>query len=305
MRGLRRLIGELSGSSASVVIQGETGTGKELVAHAIHSSSRFRGGPFIALNCAAVPAGLLEGELFGHARGAFTDAKTARTGLLVEANGGTLLLDEINELPLAMQPKLLRVLQERKVRPIGEHREISFDCRIIAATNQNLDAEVAAKRFREDLYFRLDVIRLNVPPLRERGEDILLLARHFLAIFARGSGRHAKLSAEAAERLMAYDWPGNVRELENCIERAVALARSDQVETEDLPEKVRTCEPSARGGSSGALPAVASLFELERRHTLKAIELLSGNMTRAAKLLGIDRTTLYRRLKRYETADSN
>ncbi len=306
IRTLRELIASLADSTASVLVQGETGTGKELVARALHANSRFERGPFVALNCAAMPAGLLESELFGHARGAFTDAKAAKTGLLVRANGGTLLLDEVNELPLEMQPKLLRALQERTVRPIGESREVPFECRIIAAANVNLDVEVAAKRFREDLYYRLDVVRLTVPPLRERGDDIRELAQHFLARQLGGSRRKLTLGAAAIDTLLAYVWPGNVRELENCIERAVALARADELTPDDLPEKIRFSDGAAtvRALSTPGV-RLGSLVDLERRHTLKALELLHGNMTRAAKLLGIDRTTLYRRLKRYEAAGVN
>jgi two-component system response regulator HydG len=302
IRRLRELITSLRGSAASVLIQGETGTGKELVARALHANSRFADGPFVALNCAAVPAALLESELFGHARGAFTDAKSAKTGLLVQASGGTLLLDEIGELPLLMQPKLLRALQQRTVRPLGETKEVPFDCRIVSAANQDLDAEVSAKRFREDLYYRLDVVRVNVPPLRERGGDIRLLAEYFLA--RAGESRPTlTFAASALEKMLSYGWPGNVRELENCIERVVALAHSDEVTVEDLPEKVRLSEEHPSGPSHAA--SLVSLSDLERRHTLRAVELLDGNMTRAAKLLGIDRTTLYRRLKRYEAACSN
>jgi two-component system response regulator HydG len=252
-----------------------------------------------------MPAALLESELFGHARGAFTDAKSAKTGLLVEANGGTLFLDEISELPLLMQPKLLRALQERTVRQLGETREVPFDCRILSAANQDLDAEVSAKRFREDLYYRLDVVRLNVPPLRDRGDDVRLLAEHFLARFARDSQRRLTLGAPAREKILGYGWPGNVRELENCIEGAVALGRSDEVTLADLPERIRSSQ-AGLGDTSPGVPAASlvSLFDLERRHTLRAVELLAGNMSRAARLLGIDRTTLYRRLKRYEGAGS-
>jgi len=304
IRTLRELIVNLAGSTASVVVQGETGTGKELVARALHANSRFKEGPFVALNCAAMPAGLLESELFGHARGAFTDAKAAKTGLLVRASGGTLLLDEINEMPLEMQPKLLRALQERTVRPLGESREVPFECRIVAATNVNLDAEIAAKRFREDLYYRLDVVRLTVPPLRDRGDDIRELAQHFLARQSSASRRKLTLSPELVEKLMIYAWPGNVRELENCIERAVALACGDALTPEDLSEKIRFADGTAGmqlAAASGA--RLISLVDLERRHTLRALDLLQGNMTRAAKLLGIDRTTLYRRLKRYEAGE--
>jgi len=303
MRLVRELITNLSASAASVLIHGETGTGKELVARALHENSRFRAGPFVALNCAAVPPGLVESELFGHARGAFTDAKTAKTGLLAQANGGTVFLDEVGELPLAMQPKLLRALQERTVRPVGGSEEIPFEGRIIAATNQDLEVEVSAKRFRADLYYRLDVVRLNVPPLRERGEDILLLARHFLDRFDRDPSRSLKLHESVAIRLLSYGWPGNVRELENCMERAVALGSSDELTVEDLPERVRFADLKPMSTPTARAASLISLFDLERRHTLRAVELLGGNMTRAAKLLGIDRTTLYRRLKRYESSE--
>ena len=308
MRSVRRLILDLCESVASVVIQGETGAGKEIIAHALHSTSRLSGGPFIALNCAAMPAGLLESELFGHARGAFTDAKTAKKGLLLQAEGGTLLLDEISELPLLMQPKLLRALQERTVRPIGEHREIPFNCRIIAAANQDLELEVKAKRFREDLFYRLDVVRIAVPPLRARGADILLLAQHFLSRFACRSRRIITLSESAAAKLLEYDWPGNVRELENCMERAVALARSDELTLDDLPERIRGCRPALVAlplGDDAAATDVSSLFDAEREHVLKAVEQFGGNKTRAAAILGIDRRTLYRRLVRYDTERSD
>jgi two-component system response regulator HydG len=216
------------------------------------------------------------------------------------------LLDEIAELPLDMQPKLLRALQERTVRPLGASREVPFDCRIVAAANVNLDAEVSAKRFREDLYYRLDVVRLNVPPLRERGDDVRVLAEHFLARELYSSRRKLTFGTAVMDRLLNYAWPGNVRELENCIERTAALARSDELGPEDLPEKIRFSEGRS-GVQAPNAPGlgVGSLVDLERRHTLRALELLHGNMTRAAKLLGIDRTTLYRRLKRYEANDTN
>ncbi|MEA2750129.1 MAG: hypothetical protein QOI41_4272, partial [Myxococcales bacterium] len=240
MRKVADLIDRVGDSDASVLIHGETGTGKELVARAVHNKSKRREGPFVAINCAAVPHSLLESELFGHARGAFTDAKATRVGLFQQANGGTLFLDEIGELPIDVQPKLLRALQERKVRPVGDNREIPYDARIVAATNRDLENEVREKRFREDLYYRINVVKVEVPPLRSRGSDTLHLAHHFLKVFAERSGKPTlELSERAAERLMAYEWPGNVRELENCIEHAVALARFDQVTVEDLPEKLR------------------------------------------------------------------
>jgi len=303
MRQVYQLVADLSGSLASVLLQGESGTGKDVIAHAIHDSSQVSAGPFVALNCAAMPSGLLESELFGHARGAFTDAKRATKGLFVEANGGTLLLDEIGELPLEMQPKLLRALQERSVRPVGGRDEIPFDCRLITATNRDLEREVKAKRFREDLYYRLDVVRVTVPPLRERGDDVLALARHFLARFAKGAQKVTGLSAAAQDLLLAYSWPGNVRELENCMERAVTMARSDELGPDDLPSKIRAFEqvpillPRESNGTD-----VVSLDEVERRHILRAIELASGNKTVAAQLLGINRRTLQRRLKHFDAA---
>jgi two-component system response regulator HydG len=307
MQKVRSLVLDLAESVASVVIQGETGTGKEIIAHALHATSPLSDGPFIALNCAAMPAGLLESELFGHARGAFTDAKTAKKGLLLQAEGGTLLLDEIGELPLLMQPKLLRALQERTVRPVGEHKEVPFNCRIIAAANQDLELEVKAKRFREDLYYRLDVVRITVPPLRARGNDILLLARHFLKRFVERSRRVVVLSEPAAAKLLSYSWPGNVRELENCMERAVALARSEEVAVDDLPERIRLFQPTASEPVTSGVPAadVTSLFDAERDHVLRAVEQFGGNKTRAAAILGIDRRTLYRRLERYESGRSS
>jgi two-component system response regulator HydG len=307
MRKVRRLVLDLADSVASVVIQGETGTGKEIIAHALHSTSALSAGPFIALNCAAMPAGLLETELFGHARGAFTDAKTAKKGLLLQAEGGTIFLDEIGELPLLMQPKLLRALQERSVRPVGDHHEIPFNCRIIAAANQDLELEVKAKRFREDLYYRLDVVRITVPPLRARGDDVLLLAEHFLKRFVGRSRRVVTLSDAVATKLLNYGWPGNVRELENCMERAVALARADELTVDDLPERIRQFKPSASERLPSDVPAgeVTSLFDAERDHVLRAVEQFGGNKTRAAAILGIDRRTLYRRLERYENERSS
>jgi two-component system, NtrC family, response regulator HydG len=307
MRRVRRMILDLADSSPSVVIQGETGTGKEIIAHALHATSRLSSGPFIALNCAAMPAGLLESELFGYARGAFTDAKVSRKGLLEQADGGTLLLDEISELPLAMQPKLLRALQERTVRPLGTHREVAFNCRLIAAANQDLELEVKAKRFREDLYYRLDVVRIAVPPLRARGADILLLARHFLKRFAGRSRGVASLSEPASAKLLAYDWPGNVRELENCVERAVVMTRTNEILVQDLPEKIQLFKPvgaeifELEVGPEG----LGSLFDAERSHVLRAVREVGGNKTRAAQVLGIDRRTLHRRLRLYGMVGSS
>lgn len=303
MAPVHELIARVADSNASVLIQGETGTGKELIARAIHARSRRAKGPFVALNCAAVPQALLESELFGHARGAFTDAKNLRTGLLRQAHGGTLFLDEVGDLPLDMQPKLLRALQERTVRPVGADDEVAFDARLITATNRDLEYEVSEKRFRDDLFYRLNVVRIDVPPLRERGGDVLKLAQHFLARQAEIDGKAAlSLSQSAAQKLMAYEWPGNVRELENCMERAVALARFDQLTIEDLPEKIRAYSVDHFAISANDATEVVPIEEIERRYILRVIGLLGGNRSRAAEVLGIDRRTLYRRLEKYEAA---
>ncbi len=247
-----------------------------------------------------MPPNLFESELFGHARGAFTDAKTSRTGLFSQASGGTLFLDEIGELPLEMQPKLLRALQERKVRPVGGNEEIAFDARIVTATNRDLEAEVDAKRFREDLFYRINVVRIDAPALRERAGDILLLAQHFVERFAARSGKMVHgIHAAAAERLVSYDWPGNVRELENCMERAVALLRFDEMTLDDLPEKIRQHRSDRVVIAVDGLSEVMTLDELERRYIQRVVALVGGNKSRAADLLGLDRRTLYRRLDRY------
>jgi len=302
MGPVHELIARVANSNASVLIQGETGTGKELIARAIHARSRRRDGPFVALNCAAVPHALLESELFGHARGAFTDAKSPRTGLLREAHGGTLFLDEVGDLPLDVQPKLLRALQERTVRPVGADAEIAFDARLITATNRDLEYEVTEKRFRDDLFYRLNVVRVDVPPLRERAGDVLKLALHFLARLAKVDGKDAlSLSPSAAQKLMAYAWPGNVRELENCMERAVALARFDQVTIDDLPEKIRAYSVDQFVITANDATEIVPIEEVERRYILRVIGLLGGSRSRAAEVLGIDRRTLYRRLEKYQS----
>ncbi len=300
MRKVYEMISRVGESDASVLIHGETGTGKELIARGIHNRSRRKDGPFVAINCAAVPHSLLESELFGHARGAFTDAKAQRTGLFVQASGGTLFLDEIGELPLDVQPKLLRALQERKVRPVGANHEIPFDARIVAATNRNLEDEVYEKRFREDLYYRINVVKIDVPPLRERGGDVLHLAQHFLKQFAQRNEKPTlELSTTAAEKLMAYNWPGNVRELENCMEHAVALARFDQITVEDLPEKIRAYRAERFVVAANDPTEIVTMDELERRYILRVLALVGGNKSRAAQVLGFDRRTLYRKLERY------
>lgn len=299
------LVHRVSTSDSSVLLTGESGTGKELVASALHSESNRADMPFIALNCAAVPANLLESELFGHVRGAFTDAKTSRKGLFERANKGTVLLDEIGEMPMEMQPKLLRVLQERKARPVGGSVEIPFDTRILAATNRDLETDVEEGRFREDLYYRLNVVEIHVPPLRARGNDILLLAQHFLQeIGQRMDKRVEGISSEAAKKLLDYDWPGNVRELENAIERAVTLTQFDQITVNDLPDRVRKHESTRISPVDVDAGQVLTLQELEKRYIERVLKAVGDNKTRAAKLLGLDRRTLYRKLERYEKQES-
>ncbi|MCU0695912.1 MAG: sigma-54 dependent transcriptional regulator [Myxococcaceae bacterium] len=306
MQATLDVVARVATTPTSVLVTGESGTGKEVMARVIHERSGRRG-PFIAVNCAAMPEALLESELFGHARGAFTDAREARTGLFTEAHGGTLLLDEIGDMPLGLQPKLLRVLQERTVRPLGARSEHPVDVRIIAATHRDLEARIEAGAFREDLYFRLNVVSLQLPPLRERSADVLPLAQRFLAEFARRAGKAVlRLSPRAAEKLLAYDWPGNVRELSNCIERAVALTRYDELGVDDLPERVLT-HRSTRVVVAAEDPSdFVTLEELERRYVLKVLEALGGNKAQAARTLGIERKTLYRKLEgwgRGESAD--
>jgi DNA-binding NtrC family response regulator len=302
MRRVHETIARILDSEATVVICGETGTGKEMVARRIHATSGRSAGPFVSINCAAVPQTLLESELFGHVRGAFTDAKGARNGLFVEANGGTLFLDEIAEMPLEMQAKLLRSLQERRVRPVGSNEEVAFDARIVAATNRDLDEEVYEKRFREDLFYRINVVRIDLPPLRERAGDVLDLAQHFLAQHAARTGRAMLgLSLPAGEKLLAYRWPGNVRELQNCIERAVAFARFDEITVDDLPDTVRDYRTERFAVEANDSTEIVTLDELERRYVERALTLLGGNKSRAAELLGIDRRTLYRRIDRWGT----
>jgi two-component system response regulator HydG len=294
------LLSRVAETEATVLITGESGTGKELIAHALHKRGRRREGPFVAVNCAAMPEQLLESELFGHVKGAFTDAKAARTGLFVTAQGGTLFLDEIGEMPMGMQVKLLRALQERTVRPIGGSAEIPFDTRIVAATNRDLESEVAEGRFREDLFYRINVVRIHVPPLRARGSDVLLLAQNFIERFARVNDKRVTgLSSGAAEKLLAYSWPGNVRELQNCMERAVALTRFEHIVVDDLPEKIRDYKASAVIVDSEDPSDLLSMDEVERRYILRVLEAVGGNKTQAAEVLGFDRKTLYRKLERF------
>jgi two-component system response regulator HydG len=300
MSELYTLLGKLAESTAPVLIAGESGTGKELVARAIHESGLRKDGPFVAINCAAMPAQLLESELFGHEKGAFTDARIAKQGLFAAAHGGTIFLDEIGELPLEVQPKLLRALQERQVRPVGATYEVPFDARVIAATNRDLEGMVEARTFREDLYFRINVLQVDLPPLRARGGDVLVLARHFLdRIAVRAGKRILGFSPEAAHKLMAYTWPGNVRELENCIERAVALASFDQIAVGDLPDKVKSYRSNQLVVPTDDPSALMTFDELERRYATRVLEAVGGNKAAAARILGIERKTLYRMLERW------
>ncbi len=291
------LIERIAGSGANILIEGETGTGKEMIAKAIHFSSQRKGKPFIPVNCAAIPEGLLESELFGHVRGAFTDARNDKRGLFLEAQGGTLLLDEIAEMPVPLQAKLLRALQDRRIRPLGSNEFIPFDVRILAATNRNLRDEVAAGRFREDLYYRLNIFRIEVPPLRRRREDIPLLVQEFLRRHEE-EGREVQFSPEVMRAFMDYHWPGNVRELENVVERCVYLSEDGIVRLKDLPDEMLT---DGRAEQGFVLADALPLEEVERRYIAHVLERCGGNKKRAAEILGVNRRTIYRKLPRIKS----
>lgn len=297
IRDLLDIINRAAVSNSNILITGESGTGKELVARAVHEASN-RKGDFIPINCASIPPDLVESELFGHTGQAFTGAQKTRIGLFESAENGTLFLDEIGELPLAVQPKLLRALQENMIRRIGDNREKSINTRIIAATNVDLEKAVSAGNFREDLYWRLNVIHLHVPPLRERVFDIPLLVEFFLNKYTR-SGAALEIAPETLANLTAYNWSGNVRELENTIESIVALARGSIIKPEDLPARIRAT------GSTSVLLSKArtekiSLAELERLYILETLRDCNGNKSKTAELLGLDRKTLYRKLDEYD-----
>ena len=296
MRKLMELAKTIAPIDSTVLITGESGTGKERVARFVHNNSSHMKGPFIAVNCGAITETLLESELFGHARGAFTGATIDRPGLFEAANGGTLFLDEVGEISLPMQVKLLRALQEREVRRVGENKSRPINVRIVSATNKSLKTEVVAKRFREDLYYRLNVIELAVPPLRDRREDILPLARLLLAEASTQMKRLVDgLTAEAADQLIGYAWPGNVRELANAMERAVAVAKTNRVDVIDLPPEVRLIMPLV---SDKGVPRL--LRDVEKDCILGALEKTKGNRVEAAKLMGMGVATLYRKLKIYK-----
>jgi DNA-binding NtrC family response regulator len=298
-----KLVARVAASTATVLVHGESGTGKELVARAIHTHSPRAGSAFVPVNCTALTESLLESELFGHAKGAFTGAIAAKSGLFEMANGGTLFLDEIGDMGPKMQAQLLRTLQDGEVRPVGGTESKRVDVRLVCATNKDLDEEVKAGRFREDLYFRINVVTVRLPPLRERREDIAMLVAHFLTKLALRERRQpAAMSPEALKLLSSYGWPGNVRELENAIERAVAVAKGNVILPSDLPPEVGGGpEPGAGGESGGLLGEVGNrptLAELERRYIQLVLGEVGGNKKKAAEKLGIDRRTLYRALER-------
>jgi DNA-binding NtrC family response regulator len=300
MRRVYDLLERIADSQSTLLLSGESGSGKEVIARELHRRGKRSGGPFVAINCAAIPETLLESELFGHVRGAFTDARADHGGLFVRASGGTLLLDEIGDMPLGIQSKLLRALQDRKVRPVGGAHEVSFDARIIACSHRDLETLVEDGAFRRDLFYRINVINVTLPPLRERGGDVLLLAQHFITQFAAQAGKPVTgLSPAAAERLMAYDWPGNVRELQNCIERAVALTRAPTIDAADLPTRIREHRSQHVIVASDDPSDVVPLDQVEKRYVLRVLKTVGGNKTLAAQKLGLSRKTLYRRLEAY------
>jgi transcriptional regulator with PAS, ATPase and Fis domain len=297
-----RVIDRVADTNCTVLVTGESGTGKELVARAVHFASKRAAAPFVAINCGAIPEALLESELFGHARGAFTGAHATKTGRIALAQGGTLFLDEIGELPLSLQVKLLRILQTHEYSPVGDTRTMKADVRIVAATNIDLEQAVASGAFREDLYYRLNVIHLTVPALRERREDIPLLVQHFMAKARAKTGRPVnEVSRAAAELLATYDWPGNVRELENTIERAMLLCPSDRIQPNDLPTRVRGLGSERRVVAKlpdAGIDLRAAVESFENDLIRQALDRTGWNKNQAANLLGLNRTTLVEMLKR-------
>ena len=296
MRTVLERAARFAAAEAPVMILGETGSGKEIVARAIHTSSARRGGPFVAVNVAALPPDLLESELFGHARGAFTGAVAAKRGLFEAADQGTLFLDEIAEMPLVLQAKLLRVLQDGEVRRVGETSAFGVDVRIVCATHRDLSEQVARGAFREDLLYRLKVLTLRVPPLRQRVADVLPLARMFLEV---DGCEDLRLSPAASALLESYPWPGNVRELSNAMKHGMALAQRGVIEAEDLPEELHAPLRAAPHEAPCETRALRSLAEVEREHVLRVVAACGGSQTEAARVLGIGRNTLWRKLQRY------
>jgi two-component system response regulator HydG len=302
MEKLYRIIAKAAQSTHPVLILGENGTGKELVARSIHLSGPYKDKPFIPLDCGSLLPTVIESELFGYARGAFPGALRAKDGLLAIADGGTIFLDEVGELPVDVQAKLLRVIQEHEFRPQGSMRRVPVNVRLLAATSRDLEQAVAEGRVRRDFYFRLNVLTLRIPPLRERRQDISLLAQHFLERLSRAGGMQYSLSEEALKAMLAHDWPGNVRELENCLERACTMSSGPVLRVADLPAAVRNA--GLQGSrSAGPGPHILSLAELEKQAILTTIDRLNGDKLLAARLLGIGKTTLYRKLKDYASGD--
>jgi two-component system, NtrC family, response regulator HydG len=300
MQRVFEILGQVSGTNATLLVLGESGTGKELVARAVHTNSPRKERRFVAVNCAALSEGLIESELFGHVKGAFTGALAAKEGRIVYADGGTLFLDEVGDMPLATQAKLLRVLETREVQPVGGNTLQKVDFRLVAATNRDLRTMVAAGTFREDLLFRLAVVTLELPPLRDRAGDVPLLIEHFIGELAVQHGRNVRgITPEARTALVRYDWPGNVRELRNVIEGMVLLARGEVLELEDVPDVVREAAGGARRRTGGQELAGRSLAEMERELIQANLELAEGNREKAAAILGIGERTLYRKLKEY------
>ncbi len=301
MHGLFDQMSRVADTETTILVTGESGTGKELVARAIHDRSRRKEGPFVGVNCAALPDNLIESEMFGHAAGAFTDARGERKGLFLEAQGGTLFLDEIGDFPLAMQAKLLRALEAQRIRPVGSDQEVPFDVRIVSATNRDLETAVEEQRFREDLYFRINVIQLELPPLRARGTDILLLAQHYVERFAKRMTKEVTgLSEPVAGKFLSYSWPGNIRELRNVVERAVALTQYEKITLDDLPDKVRDYRSNEVRIGGDDPTELVPLEEVERRYIHHVLQSTGNNKTMAARILGLDRKTLYRKLKEEE-----
>ncbi len=296
MQNIYDLIERIKDTSSNVLVTGESGTGKELVARAIHYSGKRKESHFVAVNCAAIPETLLESELFGYRKGAFTDAKTDKKGLIFAAHEGTLFLDEITEMAYPLQAKLLRVIEEKKVRPLGDTQSYPIDLRVIAASNQDIKALVKEGKFREDLYYRLKVVDIEMPPLRERREDILLLADNFLQRFREEMGKEVTGFSEEVKKIMLnYSWPGNVRELENIVERAIILTKNKIIQAEDLPSSMT--QQAEEDAIEKALRQEFSLAQLEKEYIKKVLVQVQGNKSRAAEILGLDRKTLYRKLK--------
>jgi DNA-binding NtrC family response regulator len=301
MEKLYRIIAKAANSSHPVLILGESGTGKEMVARSIHYSGPFHDKPFIPVDCGSLVPTLIESELFGYVKGAFTGANQAKDGLLAIAEGGTVFLDEVGELPVDLQAKLLRAIQEKEIRPVGSTRRIPINVRILAATNRVLEQAVTEGAFRRDLYFRLNVLSLRIPPLRERREDIPLLVAHFMERSSRASGQEKILTDDAIKVMLAYDWPGNVRELENCLERTCAFTSGPLIHVPDLPPAIAGTQVimPTNGNGNGHSQKIVPMAELERQTILNAIAELNGDKLQAARLLGIGKTTLYRKLKDY------